>query len=376
MRIILFILSLGLSYGVFGAYPEYVRLSASTKRIEINEGQSVYVGFGISPSRFQFGEDENGEPLYQKLFAYFSASEDIVSTGGVWFVESGTSVRVTGIAGGTGVIQVSFAEHYFTPLYKASNQIIIPIIVHGKPKLNGDEGDVLAETPGRPGSLPCPNMSAGTSMVHNSRLDHHHDAFDYMVKNSNTLCEECGVSFPKINSLPQFYVKRIHRYRMQEFRGSFGPGVFSNFDIQLHLYGSNKAEIFDPQKHFELDLEDAGGSGTYINSSHSAIKHLQLFDAANTLTANQSSARTAVLSYHNGTKNKFELFAADDSGLAWSGRLTSQTDRNGNGYTLTYQDANPLATFEELGFDRSKLWRIARVTDAYNMSADFYLSMG
>src|SRR5262249_33025450 len=54
----------------------------------------------------------------------------------------------------------------------------------------------------------------------------------------------------------------------------------------------------------------------------------------------------------------------------FQGRLTKIADRNNNAITLTYADPVS-ATDAQLNYDRSRLWRIATVTDAYGLSASF-----
>jgi hypothetical protein len=209
------------------------------------------------------------------------------------------------------------------------------------------------------------------STVDNVRMSHQHDATDYLVSMSQPSCSTCSAGFDGTGLLPSLGIKRYHRYIDSDWHGSFGPGVFSNYDVMLNLFGPNQAELFDPQNNFALDFSDGNSSGVYINNSHLAVRDLRLYDAGQALTSNQANAATAVLTTLQGQTYTFEIFTIDGAATGnFHGRLTRIADRNGNALSVAYADP-VTATDAQLNFDRSRLWRIATVTDAYGLNATF-----
>src|SRR5206468_1045278 len=104
------------------------------------------------------------------------------------------------------------------------------------------------------------------------------------------------------------------------------------------------------------------------------IRDLWLFDSAHDLAPDAASAATAVLTQHDGVTYTFEIIRTEpDTNMpdSYHARLVRIADRNGNATTIAYQFSNPNAIDAALGFDRSRLWLINTVTDAYGLSAGF-----
>jgi RHS repeat-associated protein len=214
--------------------------------------------------------------------------------------------------------------------------------------------------------------SPGASYVDNVRLGHRHSASDYAINSVDGMgCSSCGASGEVGGTLPSLKIKRIHRYDNIDWHASFGPGVFSAYDLSLTLSAaSNTAELFDPSMDVELELDDSGNTGVYLDLTYSAVRDLRLFDAEGLPTNSESTAATAVVTRHDGQTDTFEIFTLE-SGITsnYSGRLVRRADRNGNAIVITYVNSDPKTSDATLGYDRGKLWRIASINDGLGKTA-------
>ena len=134
------------------------------------------------------------------------------------------------------------------------------------------------------------------SFVATARGNYHHIALDY----------DNGVQ-----------LKRIHRYRENYYPSSFGPGVYSNFDIQLNGNGTNTFQLFDPQVVMALQMRDTDQDGVYQDTRTRAVKSMvlyaetsqQLIDGAPaTITVDQKIAQSAVVTGWDGRTWYLDLF--------------------------------------------------------------------
>jgi RHS repeat-associated protein len=137
--------------------------------------------------------------------------------------------------------------------------------------------------------------------------------------------------------------------------------------------------LFEPERDHdaltfvELSPEDGDAldDGLFHDRATREWKSIELLDAANQRTSVHALAVTAVLLAHTGEKYKFEVIT---TGLGAPGdrqaRLVRIEDRNGEAISIAY--AYPAgATTADLGGDRTRLWQIQSVTDAYGLSAAF-----
>jgi RHS repeat-associated protein len=221
------------------------------------------------------------------------------------------------------------------------------------------------------GGGPCSGASPGVGALPSLRLD-------------DLTCDKTGpdVIAPSIGALPSLRLERYHRYHDLWAPSSFGQGVFSNHDISLSLYrtntatGSGTVQLFVPRNTLPgvVSLRDAN-NGVYVDSRYMSVQAVILLDAANHVVVDQALATTALLRTHDGQKLTFEIIRTDTSSATANrfGRLSRRADRNGNAIVIAHQYPAG-ASDAALGFDRTNLWKIATVTDAYGRQAAFTYS--
>jgi len=229
--------------------------------------------------------------------------------------------------------------------------------------------DCVTEGSNEDGKCPKGERSNGHSLINNLRRAHHHEAIDYHAGGAGASgCVPCGAQGVP-NTLRNLTIKRCHRYRDLHYSGSFGPGVFCNYDVFILLYrdrndglGGNM-RIYDPADNCERQGVDRDDDGDYADESHKTYADITLYDINGEVTANQSLAATAILRRHDGHTYHFEIInpSGDPASSQRRGRLTRLLDRNGQGITIAYkQPPNGIP---------SQLLQIATITDAYNRTA-------
>lgn len=214
-------------------------------------------------------------------------------------------------------------------------------------------------------------LSKGNSIIDNHQFSHQHEASDYGdASMAFPGCGSCGSAGSDDGELPSLTWRRFHRYCDQDHFGHFGPGVFSNFDVRVQVDTvSNTMTLWDAQNPLELELKEGTTPGNYSDTRWSRIHAAELLDAVGAHAANDTTAAWVQLRTWEGTRYRFELFNLRTGDLGTrAGRLSTITDRNGNALTLAYADAVS-ATDTALGHDRSRLWRIASITDSYGEAA-------
>jgi len=237
------------------------------------------------------------------------------------------------------------------------------------------------------GGIPTGIWSGGGSNIDNLRAAHHHTAMDFRPAGKSD-CGPCGTPAPVAGDLPRLHIERIHRYRDEHYTGSFGPGAFSNFDIMLKLERKiapkkSSMRVFDPRNRIEhYTVADAVSSNIYHNKRNNAFKEVVLLTSGGQPANEQEDAATAELTTHDGHVYTFEIirpvddtvpdFNNEPPDFTWVqwGRLVKIEDRNGNGYDIAYNFVYNAST-AALGGDRTKLWQIDTVTDAYGEVATF-----
>ena len=229
----------------------------------------------------------------------------------------------------------------------------------------------------------APNASGGgtpeantpnKSIIHNPSRTYFHSATDFQIATASSGgCGPCGgASAPGDDALESFRLVRRHRYADLGWHGSFGPGVYSNYDFQLRVHTTGKRlDLFDPSLSSAIPIAFDNASGTFIDKTYQSIREVTFhrFNGGPTITA-LDQATIAVLTTVDARRYVFDLFPETDGvGDLLAGRLTAIIDRNDNRTTLAYLDTNPRVGDAQLQYDRQRLWRIGSVTDAYGKQA-------
>ncbi|MDA3960249.1 MAG: hypothetical protein PF961_05635, partial [Planctomycetota bacterium] len=209
--------------------------------------------------------------------------------------------------------------------------------------------------------------SADLSHIDNTQLSHHHFAADYAA-GAPVGCLPCGGGNTPANARPEVSLQRIHRYRDIDHQGSFGPGVFHQYDQRLHLMAADEgpavAEYWNPLLPYPLYLDDDGqNAGHYTHAERNMLADIQLYEDAGLLisAASPATANYAVLRSHDGALRIFEIFdlGADIDPGYRAGRLIREEDPDGNAIVVTYHSA--VGSIADNIY--AKLWRIATITD-------------
>ena len=237
------------------------------------------------------------------------------------------------------------------------------------------------------GSDTCENetekrTSDAGSLIDNVLMAHYHAAADFELPRGSDIpaCLGCGAGGPGPlgGDPPSLEIRRVHRYRDLHYNGSFGPGVFMNYDVFLKLSrripgGAGIIRAFDPAAQVEYYCDDTDDQdGVYEENNYKAFASITLFDADGGAVADQGDAATAELVTHGGRVYAFEIFRTStdpETHNRW-GRLTEIRDRGGDSILITHAYVRN-ATDEELGYDRNRLWMKDTVTDPYGREASF-----
>ena len=212
----------------------------------------------------------------------------------------------------------------------------------------GEEHEILELLGSEVTSLPptsYPSQSTEALLVESQsyidtlRMIHHHPALDYQSSS--------GLS-----------VRRVHRYRDQYQISSYGPGVFSNFDV--YLWGSvsndpaksDHLNLFHPFDRVVTRLRIQKNEGdVYTDYRTDAIEGLRLYaegpdEARTTIVKKLVDAKSAEITSYTGRVYLFEMIELSDSASSKNihGRLISVKDESGNeGFRISYAyDENTL----------------------------------
>lgn len=234
-----------------------------------------------------------------------------------------------------------------------------------------------------------------------------HDAYDFRIQATPEMpaargrsCSSCGGALPTLDGrLPALEIQRLHRLRGFWLESSLGLGVFLNYDRRVRLFPLGHRDVdgaaepvmrlFDPrvmiqhQELYERDpaIGDAAIDGV-LHARDRVTSEARLRNATGAtvpLSALAKGQRFSVaITGHDGAVTTYEVINAGaaastadpDPVPEWHARVVRIADRNGNAVTLAYvHDA--LADDAALGWDRTRLWQLATVTDAYGRTASF-----
>lgn len=244
------------------------------------------------------------------------------------------------------------------------------------------------------------------SYVDNSKLSFHHFTYDYTPGLASSSCVSCGAS-EQIAAIPSFLdlrIERRHRYRNLVESGSFGPGVFCNYDIRATFFPSGfdggedgvsgrqvvdrdgnqineffysdtengnfsvaaaQVDVFDPVEDHTIRVGDEpGGDIRYLDLRNKRVKEGWFLDGDGNAVAGAETAVTFELVAHEGQRFVFEILSRLGE---YEGRLIAIRDRNGYETVLEYEFA---ATDQSQ--DMAALRRLSTVKDPHGRTATFH----
>ncbi|MCM8531743.1 MAG: PA14 domain-containing protein, partial [Lentisphaeraceae bacterium] len=216
----------------------------------------------------------------------------------------------------------------------------------------------------------CNNAGTDTGGTTASYIDimtysYVHDAVDFQVEKGNPACTTCGGSAPS-SSVPTLKLERFHKYREMSTSGSFGPGVFSNFDKRLTLYEVNGKVQIDYSNGTDTIMRRYFlQNGVFVDTFTRSTDRLELYNEANQKVTDLGAAVTAKIFDFHGEVLSFQIFEEDE--LTKAGRLVSELDRRGYGIHLLYEISDPS---EDVSNYLSK-YKIATAKDNNNRVLSF-----
>ena len=220
------------------------------------------------------------------------------------------------------------------------------------------------------------------SKVETLSYNYIHDVIEYEPKNPDAGCVSCSGGKLGESTFKLATLHRYHRFRQMADRGSFGPGIFSNYDNYFTMYMSgNKPQI---DLFFGADMSQRRyfkqGNAFFETFSRSS-KKLEVRKADGTPTTDMALADNAVIESFAGEKYKFEIFEIDE--FTKAGRFVEYEDRNGYKVVINYllsadatvsdpmgkykidtvvDDTNRTLQFQYLNETRNGMWVISQVT--------------
>ncbi len=195
------------------------------------------------------------------------------------------------------------------------------------------------------------------SYVDTQSFSYIHDAVDFEIEKTNPACSSCGGGSAAA-SVPSVKLERFHKFREMSQSGSFGPGIFSNFDKTFKIYevnGKTQIDYFDAEDVIMRRYYQQ--NGVFVETFTRSTKKLELYDANGNTVTDKDLAVSAKLFGFSGSYKTFELFEED--AFVKNARLTGEYDKRDYGITITYQiAANSTVT------DYLEKFKINTVSDA------------
>lgn len=206
--------------------------------------------------------------------------------------------------------------------------------------------------------------TAGKSMIDSLSYSYTHDVVDYLPSADLNGCSTCSGGSTKPASYRVLSLKRFHRFRQMSDSGSFGKGIFSNYDNRFTLYESGSTPRVDMFFGADMNMRRYFKQGSQFFETFSrSSKSLEIRKADGTPTTVIADADHAVLESFTGEKYTFEIFEIDE--FTKGGRLVKLTDRNDYDIVISYQHA------ADTEVDSSLKYLISTVTDPANRTLVF-----
>ena len=196
--------------------------------------------------------------------------------------------------------------------------------------------------PSNNGSL-CDKKKSRGSYIDSERHIFIHDAEDWAGEIPKD-CYDCGTESPA-SFIPQLFLKRYIRYHNLTQASSFGPGIFSNFDITVNLFNSFNEEtntfemvidLFDPQVRGNRRLFLEGD--VFKSRPHNSISYAELLDVNRQRVTSPNQAAYFRLVTLEKNVFEFELYSTESN--TKMGRWTKFSVPKGYGYEITYVNDN------------------------------------
>ena len=164
--------------------------------------------------------------------------------------------------------------------------------------------------------------TTGTSIIENFSFNYIHYAWDWQPVDFIDGCGSCGGVSSQQHMVPTLQLKRYHRSRDMHEQSSFGPGVFSNYDLSLQLTVSgtgSKIIFFDPEYFWRMQFEDGLYGDTKDGVFYEDLRpeekarivdKLTLYDGhlgTGNITADLSLAQSAVIRNLHGRLAYFDI---------------------------------------------------------------------
>ena len=194
------------------------------------------------------------------------------------------------------------------------------------------------------------------SFIDNWTFNYIHSSADVKLESNGGGCSSCGSDGPSTN-IPRVHLNRIHRFRNTTEQSSFGPGIFSSWDITLKLFkddkGRNRVDLSDPSDLNTRRLFPQNGK--FFDTFARAVNGLTLFKDGGATTTDVNLAVRAELLTRDKRVFKFDIF---DFEGAKAGRLTEIVNRNGYAMTVAYE-----VLVNDTNADESQKWKMASISD-------------
>lgn len=168
------------------------------------------------------------------------------------------------------------------------------------------------------GTEPPKSETEHLSLVDNRSFNYIHWANDYRLLPVDGDCVPCvddedqvlpGVRYPILEWI------RVHRYRDTSEHSSFGPGVYSPYDLHLQIdrFGNQASDphrvvVIDPSDLEKSVNADPDGDGRFTGVRGNRIDGIRFYDSAGDQVLTPDGAKTGVLTTFDGERQHFDIF--------------------------------------------------------------------
>ena len=192
-------------------------------------------------------------------------------------------------------------------------------------------------------------------------------------------CSSCGGAASEIDSSQENLSNQLYRAWLPTERteiGSFGPGIFSQFDSKLQVSsGSNGnsivfLNIVAGQSFYFVDgLDGDTQDGVFQDLRNKSAREIRMVNSSGATVTSPSAATEMIVTHWSGAKEKFQTIDLDPDtqATAYAGRLQKRIDRAGRELTVAYKSW----TQAEIDASPSRQWQIDTVVDSFSNQLSF-----